>query len=157
MELKLGLLEKDVNQVNAFSERLLISIEKIQDVSTKLLQMLALHEQKLETTVSRTREVGIAFERRKSENAVEMKVLYDKISNLQIEFANRIKSIEDKFSEKMEKLLEELSLYKLDSRDELHSVSSVLQTWKWAIIGGAFVLGWITSHSDVIVKILSMF
>lgn len=140
MELKIGILEKDVSQLDKFSERLLISIEKIQDVSNKLLQMLALHEQKMAQNDEQTKNVHTLMERRRSEINVDIKELHSRITTVQRELDERIETVERTISQKLDSVLEHIE----NKTNE--NTNHNLEKWKWAIMGGVVCVSWILSH-----------
>lgn len=142
MELKIGLLEKDVSQLNNFSERLLISIEKIQDVSNKLLQMLALHEQKMQQAEEDNKNIQSLVERRRSEINSDIKELHSRVTTVQRELDQRIETLEKSISDKLDKMLEELNSFENNERNQ----QSAFEKWKWGIMGAAMCIAWIFSH-----------
>ena len=116
-------LKKDIENVNTLNSRLDLAIEKLTDVSTSIKQMLAVHEEK----ISRQEQIDeIIFEKLK-ERAGE-------IDNVHKELSKEIQQVE-------KKLLLEIRQMKLDIGGRV----GILEKYKWLVLGGAIVIGWIVS------------
>jgi|TARA_B100001094_G_scaffold38086_1_gene32411 hypothetical protein len=116
-------LKKDIENVTNLNVRLDTAIEKLTDVSTCIKQMLAVHEEK----ISRQEQIDdIIFEKLK-ERAGE-------IDNVHKELSKEIQQVE-------KRLLIEMKQIKLD----IGSRVGILEKYKWLVLGGAIVIGWVFS------------
>tara|TARA_B100000963_G_C22397171_1_gene567151 strand:- start:260 stop:688 length:429 start_codon:yes stop_codon:yes gene_type:complete len=116
-------LKKDIENVNTLNGRLDTAIEKLTDVSTSIKQMLAVHEEK----ISRQEQIDeIIFEKLK-ERAGEIDTVHKELSK-------EIQQVE-------KKLLLEIRQMKLDIGGRV----GILEKYKWLVLGGAIVIGWILS------------
>lgn len=127
-------LKKDIENVNTLNSRLDLAIEKLTDVSTSIKQMLAVHEEK----ISRQEQIDeIIFEKLK-ERAGE-------IDNVHKELSKEIQQVE-------KKLLLEIRQMKLDIGGRV----GILERYKWLVLGGAIVIGWILSTNfKTIIEMMS--
>ena len=127
-------LKKDIENVNTLNSRLDLAIEKLTDVSTSIKQMLAVHEEK----ISRQEQIDeIIFEKLK-ERAGE-------IDNVHKELSKEIQQVE-------KKLLLEIRQMKLDIGGRV----GILEKYKWLLLGGAIVIGWILSTNfKMIIEMMS--
>ena len=127
-------LKKDIENVNTLNGRLDTAIEKLTDVSTSIKQMLAVHEEK----ISRQEQIDeIIFEKLK-ERAGE-------IDNVHKELSKEIQQVE-------KKLLLEIRQMKLDIGGRV----GILEKYKWLVLGGAIVIGWILSTNfKTIIEMMS--
>ena len=127
-------LKKDIENVNTLNSRLDLAIEKLTDVSTSIKQMLAVHEEK----ISRQEQIDeIIFEKLK-ERAGE-------IDNVHKELSKEIQQVE-------KKLLLEIRQMKLDIGGRV----GILEKYKWLVLGGAIVIGWILSTNfKTIIEMMS--
>ena len=127
-------LKKDIENVNTLNGRLDLAIEKLTDVSTSIKQMLAVHEEK----ISRQEQIDeIIFEKLK-ERAGE-------IDNVHKELSKEIQQVE-------KKLLLEIRQMKLDIGGRV----GILEKYKWLVLGGAIVIGWILSTNfKMIIEMMS--
>src|SRR6056300_970347 len=116
-------LKKDIEQANNLNSRLDTAIEKLKDVSTSIKSMLAVHEEKIQ----RQEQIDeIIFEKLK-ERAGEIDTVHRELSK-------EIQHLE-------KRLLVEIKTIKLDFGARV----GMLEKYRWLILGGAIVIGWILS------------
>ena len=127
-------LKKDIENVNNLNGRLDQAIEKLTEVSTSIKQMLAVHEEK----ISRQEQIDeIIFDKLK-ERAGEIDTVHRELSK-------EIQQVE-------KKLLLEIRQMKLDIGGRV----GILEKYKWLVLGGAIVIGWILSTNfKTIIEMMS--
>ena len=127
-------LKKDIENVNTLNGRLDQAIEKLTEVSTSIKQMLAVHEEK----ISRQEQIDeIIFEKLK-DRAGEIDTVHKELSK-------EIQQVE-------KKLLLEIRQMKLDIGGRV----GILEKYKWLVLGGAIVIGWILSTNfKTIIEMMS--
>ena len=114
-------IKRDIQNVNHLNSRIDNAIEKLTDVSTDIKQMLAVHEEK----ISRQEQIDeIIFDKLK-ERAGE-------IDNIHRELTKEIQHVE-------KRLLVEIKQVRL----EISGRVGTLEKYRWIILGGAIVVGWI--------------
>ncbi len=122
-EVEIAKLKKDIEQVNTIHSRLDTAIDKLTDVSTSIKSMLAVHSEK----ISRQEQVDeIIFEKLK-ERAGE-------IDKVHTELTNELNQVE-------KRLLLEIKAIRVD----IGSRVGMLEKYRWIILGGAIVIGWIVA------------
>ena len=119
------LLKKEVSDMKMIYSRLDKAIEKISDVSNSINRMLAVHEEK----ISQQEEVQIRSEQ---EINNDIKELHSRISTNNRELITLMSEQHKEQTDKMTKL-----------EIELHGRVGVLEKWRWIIIGGSIVAGFI--------------
>ena len=119
------LLKKEVSDMKMIQSRLDKAIEKISDVSNSINRMLAVHEEK----ISQQEEVQIRSEQ---EINNDIKELHSRISTNNRELITLMSEQHKEQTDKMTKL-----------EIELHGRVGVLEKWRWIIIGGSIVAGFI--------------
>lgn len=123
IKIQLEGLKKDIENVSHLNGRLDTAIEKLTDVSTSIKQMLAVHEEK----ISRQEQIDdIIFDKLK-ERAGEIDTVHRELSK-------EIQQVE-------KRLLIEIRQMKLDIGGRV----GILEKYKWLVLGGAIVIGWILS------------
>ena len=134
IKVQLESLRKDIESVNYLNNRLDVAIEKLTDVSTSIKQMLAIHEEK----IKRQEQIDdIIFDKLK-ERAGE-------IDQVHKELSREIQQVE-------KRLLIEIRQMKLDIGGRV----GILEQYKWLLLGGAIVAGWILSTNfKFIVEMMS--
>ena len=127
-------LKKDIENVNNLNGRLDAAIERLTEVSTSIKQMLAVHEEK----ISRQEQID--------------EIIFDKLK----ERAGEIDTVHRELSKEMQqvekRLLLEIKQLKLDIGGRV----GILEKYKWLVLGGAIVIGWILSTNfKTIIEMMS--
>ena len=118
-------LRKDIENVNTINGRIDTAIDKLTDVSTSIKSMLAVHEEKIQ----RQEKIDeIIFEK--------LKDRADEISDVYRELKKDVEMSEKRL------LIEIKSL-----KNDIGARVGVLEKYRWIIIGGAIVIGWILSKN----------
>jgi len=132
LKVQLEGLKKDVENVNNLNDRLDTAIQKLTDVSTSIKSMLAVHEEK----ISQQEEVQIRTEQ---EINNDIKELHSRISTNNRELMALMSEQHKEQTDKMTKL-----------EIELQGRVGVLEKWRWIIIGGSIVIGFIIQKMLII-------
>jgi len=114
-------LKKDVESLQYINERLNTAIDRLTDLSTSVKSMLAVHEEKL----SRQDKVD--------------EVIFEKLRERQKEIQDVHASLKDDIEHSEKRLLVEIKSLKL----EIGNRVSTLEKYRWLILGGAIVIGWV--------------
>ena len=127
-------VKKDVENVSNLNTRLDTAIQKLTDVSTSIKQMLAVHEEK----ISRQEQIDdIIFGKLKDRE--------NEIDKVHRELSKEIQHLE-------KRLLVEIKTIKLDFGARV----GILEKYRWFIMGGAIVVGWILSTNfKTIIEMMS--
>ena len=125
VETEIELLKREVSDMKQIHVRLDTAIEKIADVSSSLHTVIAVHEEKL----ARQEETL-------DENEKHFR---DNIQDLHSRITTNAKETSQHMSEMERRLLEELQTI----RREMSSRVGMLEKWKWVIVGGSIVAGFI--------------
>ena len=132
MYTQIELLKKEVQDMKGIYQRLDTAIVKIGDVSNSINRMLAVHEEK----ISQQEEVQIRTEQ---EINNDIKELHSRISTNNRELMNLMSEQHKEQTDKMTKL-----------EIELQGRVGVLEKWRWIIIGGSIVIGFIIQKMLII-------
>ena len=125
VETEIELLKREVSDMKGIHVRLDTAIEKIADVSSSLHTIMAVHEEKL------ARQEDALDEQEKQ--------LRDNIQELHSRITTNAKETSQHMSEMERRLLEELQTI----RKEMSNRVGMLEKWKWVIVGGSIVAGFI--------------
>ena len=134
LKVELAGVKKEIEQTQNLNGRLDTAIEKLTDVSTSIKQMLAVHEEKIQ----RQEQID--------------EIIFDKLKERagEIDLVHRELSKEIQHLEK--RLLVEIKTIKLDFGGRV----SMLEKYRWIIMGGAIVIGWILSTNfKTIIEMMS--
>src|SRR5210317_2121708 len=136
IETEVELLKKEVRDMAKIHSRLDTAIEKIADVSQSLHTIMAVHEEKL----MRQEEALDEQEKKLQENIME---LHSRITSNAKEQTHQMGEMERRMIAAMKEhnRSETEEFQKL--RAELQSRVGVLEKWRYLIIGGSIVIGFI--------------
>jgi len=118
-------LRKDIENVNTINGRIDTAIDRLTEVSTSIKSMLAVHEEKI------TRQEKID------------EVIFDKLKDRQEEITDVYRELKKDVEMSEKRLLIEIKSLKND----IGARVGVLEKYRWIIIGGAIVIGWILSKN----------
>ena len=139
LETEVILIKKELHEQTKIYVRLDVAIEKLTDVSNSIHRMLAVHEEKN----SRQEEAIIATEDhiKKRRDDLEKKIddLHSRITTNTKEIMAAAVSQHNEQNKEIQKI-----------RDELSKRVGVLERWRWIIIGGSIIAGFIIQKYMVI-------
>jgi predicted RNase H-like nuclease (RuvC/YqgF family) len=127
IKVKLESLRKDIESVNSINNRLDTAIDKLTDVSTSIKSMLAVHEEKIQ----RQEQIDDVLFTKLKERA-------DEIDNVYRDLTRELDQVEKRL------LVEIKSL-----RNDISGRVGILEKWKWLIVGGSIVVGWVLSKNFI--------
>jgi len=127
IELDVELLKKEVSDMKQIHGRLDTAITKITDVSNCINRMLAVHEEKISQQEEQTSRQQNVF-------SEDIRDLHSRITTSQKELTTLMTKQHYEAESEIRRL-----------REDVTSRVGVLERWKYLIIGGSIVLGFITS------------
>jgi len=120
-------LRKDIENMNTINGRIDTAIDKLTDVSTSIKSMLAVHEEKI------TRQEKID------------EVIFEKLKDRADEISDVYRELKKDVEMSEKRLLIEIKSLKND----IGARVGVLERYKWLILGGAIVIGWVLSKNFI--------
>ena len=121
----IAVLKADRKTSNQVHERLDDAITRLTDISAGIKSMLAVHEEKIRRVDTSQDDLFSILEERRREWEQDLEKLHSRISTQSRELREAIDQVQNK----------------LDSR------VGILERWRWLIIGGAILLGFILQGS----------
>ena len=139
LETEVLLLKKELHDQAKIHDRLDIAIEKLTDVSNSIHRMLSVHEEKIARQEDAIFEAEQKIEERRTELSTKIDALHTGISTntKDIMSAATVQHLEQ--NKEIQKI-----------RDELSSRVGVLERWRWIIIGGSIIAGFVIQKYMVI-------
>ena len=125
VETEIQLLKKEVSDMKQIHVRLDTAIEKIADVSSSLHTIMAVHEEKLVKQEE-------ALNEQEGQLRENIQLLHSRITTNAKETTQHMNEMERRLQDEFIKL-----------RQDLNSRVGVLEKWRWLIIGGAIVVGFV--------------
>lgn len=138
IEMKVGLLEKDIQQTNQVYEKLSESIEKIQQMNDTMIRMITIHEQRHEHHAKAEEDLKD-----------DIKELHSRITTVSRELHERIDQVERHITERLDDLRIELIKHAKNDPNRLSNTLQEIDKYKWMILGGAIALGWLFGNINL--------
>ena len=139
LETEVQLIKRDIEDIKSIHGRLDVAIDKLTDVSNCINRMLAVHEEKL----SRQEESSVELEKQIESRRTE---LLSKIDDLHSRVTTNTKEIMVSAAAQHESQNKEIQKI----REELSNRVGVLERWRWLIIGGSIIVGFVIQKYMVI-------
>ena len=139
LETEVELLKKELHDQKRIHDRLDIAIEKLTDVSNSIHRMLAVHEEKIARQEEAIFEAENKIEERRSELSSKIDELHSRITTNTKEIMSAAASQHQEQNKEIQKI-----------RDELSTRVGVLEKWRWIIIGGSIIIGFIAQKFMII-------
>lgn len=136
IETEVELLKREVADMKQIHLRLDSAIEKIADVSQSLHTIMAVHEEKL------IRQED-ALEEQEKEFRDTVQELHSRITTNAKETHQAMGEMERRIKECMNAHNEKETEQFLRLREELSTRVGILEKWRWIIIGGSIVIGFV--------------
>ena len=130
LETKVTLLEKELHDQAKIHNRLDVAIEKLTDVSNSIHRMLVVHEEKIARQDEAIFAAEEQIEVRRSELLVKIDELHSRITTNTKEIMTAAVEQHNKQNKEIQKI-----------RDDIQNRVGVLEKWRYVIIGGSIVAG----------------
>jgi chromosome segregation ATPase len=111
------------------------TVAEIAKASTEVSRLLIVHDNRLNNLENDTKETN-----------TDVKDLYKKMEETTKEIVDKLDDMESRIENKLKEHEEKSNEYK----DAISDRISALETWRWLVIGGAIVVGYLLDHSDVL-------
>lgn len=111
------------------------TVAEIAKASTEVSRLLIVHDNRLNNLENDTKETH-----------TDVKDLYKKMEETTKEIVDKLDDMESRIENKLKEHEEKSNEYK----DAISDRISALETWRWLVIGGAIVVGYLLDHSDVL-------
>ena len=139
VEMKVGLLQRDVQQSEKLCEKLSEPISKLQEVNANILRMITIHEHRHEQ-----------HEKAEIELKDDIKELHSRITTVNREIHERIDEVERHISERIDALRSDLIQHKKEENGNMvGDTLKEIDKYKWMILGAAIAIGWIIGNVNL--------
>ena len=129
-ETEVELLKKELHDQRKIHDRLDIAIEKLTDVSNSINRMLAVHEEKIARQEEAIFEAEQKIEVRRGELLVKIDELHSRVTTNTKEIMTAAANQHTEQNKEIQKI-----------RDDIHARVGVLEKWRYVLIGGSIVIG----------------
>jgi tRNA U34 5-carboxymethylaminomethyl modifying GTPase MnmE/TrmE len=138
LELKVGLLGKDVEQISELNDKLSESIEKIREMNANMIRMITIHEQRHEN-----------HEKIEGDLREDIKELHSRITTVNREIHDRIDQVERTITQRLDDIRSDLIQHRNEDEPKMGKLLKEIDQYKWMILGAAISLGWIIGNVNL--------
>ena len=139
LETEVQLIKRDIEDVKSIHGRLDVAIDKLTDVSNCINRMLAVHEEKLSRQEDSSVELEKQIESRRTELLSKIDDLHSRVTTNTKEIMVNAAAQHAEQNKEIQKI-----------REELSNRVGVLERWRWLIIGGSIIVGFVLQKYMVI-------
>jgi chromosome segregation ATPase len=139
LETEVQLIKRDIEDIKSIHGRLDVAIDKLTDVSNCINRMLAVHEEKLSRQEDSSVELEKQIESRRSELLTKIDDLHSRVTTNTKEIMVSAAAQHAEQNKEIQKI-----------REELSNRVGVLERWRWLIIGGSIIVGFVLQKYMVI-------
>ena len=133
----IALLKKDAKTGELIHQRLEVAVDKLTEITISLKGMIAQQEQKLTRAEQTDDDIFITLESRRKEWDNDLKELHSRITT-------NSRELREFQIQSENKMLDEIRMV----RTQLSERVGVLEKWRWVIIGGSIIIGFMMSNPD---------
>tara|TARA_R100000234_G_C4986779_1_gene173664 strand:+ start:527 stop:1036 length:510 start_codon:yes stop_codon:yes gene_type:complete len=152
LKLDVGLLKRDINQTNKLLEKLSVSIDKIQELNVNVLQMLSLHEEKLDQNEKNRSNVKNDIKELHSRVTTVSREVHERIDQVPNQITSvheRIDQIESAINIRLDSLRKDLLDHKKVDKGRWTKTISEVEKYKWLVLGIAVTAAFFLGKLDV--------
>jgi uncharacterized protein YgiM (DUF1202 family) len=149
-DVTIALLQRDYEQTQQIVSKMDTAIEKLTDLGVDMKQMLALHEQRINRLEQIDNEIHGLVEKRRTELQTDIKDVDAKLANTIKEITGDLANVETRIMKAIADVKEDIKTdiktdkeEKAESDKELVKRVEKLEKWRWMMLGGGFVVGFI--------------
>lgn len=135
IETEVEIIKREVGEFKKIHHKLDGAMDSIATLSASLNTMLAVHDEKINRVESEL-----------SEQEKEFRDKFKFVHQRMTEEVDKIKSVIHEIEEKSERADQELQKYESEQIETLKNRIHVLEKWRWLIIGGATVVGFLVQQ-----------
>ena len=132
LETEVQLSKRDIEDIKSIHTRLDVAIDKLTDVSNSIHRMLAVHEEKLARQEEASYELEKQIEKRRTELLSKIDELHSRVTTNTKEIMITAAAQHESQNKEIQKI-----------REELTSRVGVLERWRYVLIGGSIVAGFL--------------
>lgn len=154
-------IESEVEVLKSVVTKLDTSIEKITQVSGDIGKILAVHEQRLDSIDKMVDQRTEEIKEIHSRITTQTREVVEKIDQLQTRLEHKMAASAELAKQQHEDIQKEIQadIQKVSEKmdkdiKEVTKRVDTLENWRWMIVGGAVVFGYILGHLELFSKIL---
>ena len=150
LETEVALIKREVSQASELFVKLDSAIDKLSEAASNISKMLAVHDEKLNMHDRIDREIFELIESRRKGMQEDIKELQGRINGIQRELADDIQQTENKIVNALQEIKSSIASNNATQAAETKKLEDrikSLENWRWMLVGGGAVVGFILSKA----------
>jgi DNA anti-recombination protein RmuC len=150
---RVALVEQQVGGMYSFFQRIEQSIEKMTETNSSIKELLAVHEQRLQQQENGVRTFYEVIEKRKEETdrgfEVLRKEIKEEIKEQYMDLKSTVEQLRQGQVDFTNRIEQKVTTLQNSSDTEFKSLEDrvrKLEAWRWILVGGGLVVGFIVGH-----------
>jgi chromosome segregation ATPase len=147
-------IQKQLATQEVLISRFDTALDKISEVSLNVSKLLAVHEQRLEASEEKTKELPQLIEARFQESNKRFDVVHDRITSVETGMRNELGTMQKEILSELKGVREDMTNLGNDLKEDVdEKIDTVntrvtkLERLSWIVVGGATVIGFILSQA----------
>jgi chromosome segregation ATPase len=136
LKLEIGLLKKDNQQLSNITDKLSLSIDKIQEMNGNIVRMLALHDQQ-----------HLNHIKAEDDLKEDIKELHSRVTTVTRELHDKIDEVEKHLGSKIDDLRRDLIVHKQqDNKTKPVEILAKIENYKYLVLGIVLAAGFLLGN-----------
>ena len=137
VETEIALVKNELSQMANLFLKLETALDKISEVSNNIGQMLAVHDQRINSAEDYADELKESIEMHRKEHQADIKELHSRLTSA-------TRDLKNEMSQDVNKVLEEITALRKDLVERMNQQDeriTSLEKWRWLLVGGIVLAG----------------
>lgn len=150
IETALALLQHDQSANKEMIARLAATTDRIGEVAAYVAKILAVHDERITSAEHQTESLNQMIEKRRDESDRSFREVYTRIDSIE----RNVKRDLDEVKDEIIKAFNDHIKKQGDDSDSLARRVRVLENWRWMLIGGGIILGFIVGRLPTVTELM---
>jgi len=157
IETEVALLRQEVTNNKDLITRLAATTDKIGEVSSYVAKILAVHDERIQSIENKAADIVATTEKRRIEVSEELKEVNERIVQMHGSLSDELEHSNSRIMEKLDDMKIAMSQDKKDYLEDKATLDKRLRTlenWRWMLVGGGVVLGFVMGKIPLVTQLL---
>lgn len=153
VETDVAVLRQEVNSNKELLTRLAATTDRIGEVSAYVAKILAVHDERITASENKAQQILIQTEERRAELVDDLKIVSARLGEVHTALSNELVHTEARITQKLDEMRSDNQAEKKETDERLKT----LENWRWMLVGGGIVMGFVIGKIPAVSSILSTF
>jgi hypothetical protein len=153
VEVAVAVMQQEILTSKEMIARMAANIEKLSDVSSDMVKIMAVHDERLEQIEKDNKDTDSKIEKMDREHQRQMDNMHDRMENMHAHLTNEIASTQRAIVDELAMLRTTLS--NMTGPDSsLERRIKTLEKWRWMLLGAGMALGFAFGRAPLVNELL---